>query len=659
MQGRGYWFKGLTSRNLISGRFDMNPRKHAFAFMAISLIGLLGAGLVYGGEPMSVAGAPFSIQSLNSPDPEFISDGDSVLVQVTGPSTASVLNSTVRLNGNDVTEAFAADGLPGSMTGTLSDLNPGVNIIQVYPSRKSKKAVAKLIVSTPVLPQITCSELFDFASFPDLFPSPSDVVEITSATPAPSDSLLPEHCIVQGRINPRIGVNDTPFAIGFELRLPTKWSGRFFFQGGGGNDGSFSRAIGSIANGGRPALSRGFATVKTDGGHTGALASMFGFDPQARIDHAYNAFDKTAVTAKAIIAFYYGKMPDKSYFAGCSGGGRQGMMFTQRFPEYFDGVIASAPAMSVATGASISVAWESIAYDSIAPTDAEGNTILSQAFSNADLALVSNAILDACDGTDGLIDGLINNREKCTFDPWVLECAGTKETTCLSSEQVNALEKGFGGPFNSCGEPLYINWPWDAGISAAGWRQWKLGTSPTATPNSLFFLLMQDAIRNEFFTPPEPAFSILDFDFDTDPARMQAFGEIYDTWQDAEIAAYRDHGGKLLIFHGVSDPIFSANESIDYYERLVAANHGPVKAGAFARLFLVPGMVHCGGGPSTDLYDSLSAMINWVENEIAPDRIIAAGSAFPGWTRPLCPYPKYGHYTGKGSIEDADNFVCR
>lgn len=636
----------------------MNPRKHVFTFAAILLIGLLGAGLLCNGENIALA-STFSIQSLNTPNPEFISDGNSVSVKVTGPSTAAVLTSVIRLNGKDVTKAFSADEKPGSMKGTVSGLISGVNIIEVYPSKKSKRADAKLTVSTAVLPQRVCSELINLPIPPKLLSSPSDVVQITSATPTAADQSLPEHCIVQGKINPRVGANNTPFAIGFELRLPTRWSGRFFFEGGGGNDGSCSPAVGNTRNGGRPALSRGFATVKTDGGHIGTSADLFGFDPQARTDHAYNAFGKTAVTAKAIIASYYGKMPEKSYFAGCSGGGRQGMMFTQRFPTYFDGVIVTAPAMSVATGASISVAWESIAYNSIAPKDAAGNPILSQAFSNSDLALVANAVLNACDDKDGLVDGMINNRDKCTFYPAALACAGTNDTGCLSPEQVRALKKGFGGPFNSAGKALYIDWPWDAGINADGWRQWKLGTSLTATPNARFFVLMQDAIRNEFFTPPDPNFSILNFNFDTDPSRMEAFGKIYDTWGNAELAAYKDHGGKLLIFHGVSDPIFSANESIRYYNRLVAANHGPVKAGAFARLFLVPGMAHCGGGPSTDLYDTLSAMINWVENRNAPDRIIATGTAFPGRSRPLCPYPTSAHYSGKGSVEDADSFVCR
>jgi hypothetical protein len=334
------------------------------------------------------------------------------------------------------------------------------------------------------------------------------------------------------------------------------------------------------------------------------------------------------------------------------------MMFTQRFPEYFDGVIPGAPAMSVATGASISVCWEAQAYKAIGPLYSDGKHILSQAFSNNDLALVANAVLQECDALDGVVDGMINNRKKCTFDPSVLECAGAKDATCLSTEQVSALKTGFGGPYNSAGEALYISWPWDAGISASGWRMWKLGTSTTSTPNSAFFTLMQDAIRNEFFTPPDPTFSILDFNFDTDPARMEEFGEIYDTWKDVKLSAFKAHGGKLFIVHGVSDPIFSANESIDYYKRLLKANHGPVKAGEFARLFLVPGMTHCGGGPATDQYDTLTAMINWVENGNAPEKITAKGNTFPGRTRPLCPYPTYASYTGKGSIEDADSFVC-
>ena len=192
----------------------------------------------------------------------------------------------------------------------------------------------------------------------------------------------------------------------------------------------------------------------------------------------------------------------------------------------------------------------------------------------------------------------------------------------------------------------------------AGWRQWKLGTSPTTTPNSLFVTLIQDAMDNEFFTPPDPTFSMFNYNFDTDPARQVAEGLIYDTWPDAKLAAFHTRGGKIIFAHGVSDPIFSADEDIEYNERLAAANHGFHQTGTWARLFLVPGMNHCNGGPATDTYDELSKLIDWVENDNAPMRIIASGASFPGSTRPLCPYPSYARYTGHGSAEDASNFVC-
>ncbi|HVN96392.1 MAG TPA: DUF6351 family protein [Syntrophorhabdaceae bacterium] len=637
----------------------MAPRKIWLTLVPLVMVVILcGSAPVFGQSNQTAPAALYSIQSLNAPNPEFVSSGSSVSVKVTGPSTESLRNASLKLNGHDINVAFAMDATGGSMTGTIQGLIPGVNVIEVYPGKGSDKAAARLTVSGAIVARRLCGELTSLKIPQGLLPSPTDVVQITSATPLAETPQLPEHCLVKGKINPRTGVNNTPFAIGFELRLPTRWSGRFFFQGGGGNDGAFPEATGDARFGARPALSRGFATVKTDGGHLGTIADTFGFDPQARVDHAYNAYGKTARVSKAIIDLYYGKYPDKSYFIGCSGGGRQGMMFTQRFPDYFDGVVAAAPAMSVATKASISVAWESQAYNVIAPTDANGNHILSRAFSDADLSLVSNAILKACDALDGVADGSINNAAQCRFDPAVLQCAGDKNATCLSQQQVAALKKGFGGPMNSAGERLYTTWPWDAGIKDGGWRAWKLGNSPNATPDSRFFFLMQDAIRNEFFTPPDPTFSILKFNFDTDPARMADFGAIYDTWKDVDLASYTAHGGKLMIVHGLSDPIFSANESIDYYNRLVAAHHGPAEAGSFARLFLVPGMTHCGGGPATDLFDTLSAMINWVENGNAPDKMIASGATFPHRTRPLCPYPAYARYSGTGSVEDASNFVC-
>lgn len=605
---------------------------------------------------LPAAATPFSIQSLQSPFPEFVPEGNAVPIVVRGPASAALRNVVVTLNGADITPMFVPDG-PGAIRATVTGLAPGANVIAVKPAARAARAHAVVTVSTPVGPQLGCAGLTSLVIPPELLESPQDQVQITLATPVTATATLPAHCRIRGAINPRIGVNNTPFAIGFELRLPDAWSGRFFFQGGGGNDGNIGNAVGNVGNGASPALARGMAAVSTDGGHTGGTAASFGFDPQARVDHAYNAYGKTDATAKAIVDLYYGRVPDRSYFAGCSGGGRQGMMFTQRYPAQFDGVIAIAPAMRVATGASISAAWESITYRSIAPLNAAGQPILSQAFSNADLSLVANAVLAQCDALDGLADGSINNFKACGFDPTVLQCAGAKDASCLTAEQVGALKKGFGGPVDSAGRALYFPWAFDAGISAPGWRSWKLGSSPSAAPNSAFVTLIQDAIRHEFFTPPDPAFSIFDFDFDADPARMQAFGALYDTGADTRLDAFRARGGKLMLLNGLSDPIFSALETADYMDGVIASL-GPAKAGELARLFLVPGMTHCSGGPATDRFDALTPLIDWVENGNGPERITASGTSFPGRTRPLCRYPAYAHYAGHGDPQDESNFVC-
>lgn len=480
---------------------------------------------------------------------------------------------------------------------------------------------------------------------------------------ATSGDFLGGHCVVTGSIDPRTGVDGKPYAIGFELSLPDDWNGRFLYLGGGGNDGTLrdTSLSSSISIGTPSPLGRGYAVVSTNAGHEGTSAS-FGADPQARIDHAYNAHDKTAQAAKALIAWRYGQPAHHSYFSGCSGGGRQGMMFSQRFPDYFDGITAGAPAMRVSSGATIAAMWNNRKFTDIAPTGGDGRPVLSQAFSNSDLNLVADGVLAACDAGDGAVDGLVQNTKACRFDPAVLQCAGAKNDSCISAAQVNALKDVFGGPRDSTGKALYVTQPWDPGIRDAGWRAWALGTSTTSTPNSRYNVLMVDALVNEFFTPPDPDFNPLAFNFDTDPARMQAFSAVYDTYRDDQLTAFRARGGKLMFIHGMADPIFSADEVVEYYERL-AANHGGIAATqSFARTFLVPGMAHCSGGPATDTTDSLQAMVDWVEKGVAPDTLAARASAtnayFPNRTRPLCPYPKFAKYKGSGSIEDAANFSC-
>jgi feruloyl esterase len=473
-----------------------------------------------------------------------------------------------------------------------------------------------------------------------------------------SGPLLVAHCKVTGKMAERIGQDGKPYHIGFELRLPTVWNGRFLYQGGGGNDGVLRPAVGPQAAPGY-ALNRGFAVVTTDAGHQGPTAD-FGFDPIARVDNAYNAHDKVAVMAKTLIQRYYSKPPDHSYFIGCSGGGRQGMMFTQRFPTYFDGVIAMAPAMRVSKGATIAAAWDTQALQAIAPRGADGQPVLSQALTDADLALLREGILQRCDALDGVQDGLVTNTAACKFDPAKLQCQGDKSPTCLAPQQVSALKKMFAGPRDSAGRALYFSWPWDAGIGhpANDWRMWKLGNSATAKANSRHVFLMEDALQGYFVTPPDRTLSIYGFDFDRDPARMDAYAWIFNTADDVKLAGFQARGGKLMFIHGMADPIFSPHEMVDYYQRLTAHN-GP-KTADFARLFLVPGMGHCAGGAATDSIDGLGSLVDWVEKGQVPQRLPASGTTvFPGRTRPLCPYPQYAHYNGSGNPEDAGNFSCR
>ena len=483
----------------------------------------------------------------------------------------------------------------------------------------------------------------------------ADSVRPAGVTAGP---LLAAHCRVSGKMAERVGADGKPYHIGFELRLPAQWNGRLLYQGGGGNDGVVRPAVGPQATQGY-ALNQGFAVVTTDAGHQGPTAD-FGFDPIARTDNAYNAHDRVAVMAKALVQRYYSKPADKSYFIGCSGGGRQGMMFTQRFPSYFDGVIAMAPAMRVSKGATIAAAWDTQALQAIAPKGADGQPVLSQALSDSDLGLVRQGILQACDAQDGVADGLVSNPAACQFDVRQLQCKGAKTDACLAPQQVGALQKIMGGARNAKGEPLYFGWPWDPGMGhpANDWRLWKLGTASTAQANSRHVFLMQDALQGYFVTPPDRSLSIYTFDFERDPQRMDAHAWIFNTADDAKLSAFQARGGKLLLAHGMADAIFSPYESIDYYQRLQSA-HG-ASTPDFARLFLIPGMGHCAGGAATDSWDGLSALVNWVEKGQAPASILAKGTAvYPNRTRPLCPYPQHAHYQGRGDPEDGANFVCR
>ena len=516
---------------------------------------------------------------------------------------------------------------------------------------------------------------------------------------APPTPALPPHCDVTGKINEREGADGQRYAINFRLRLPAMWNGRFFFQGGGGSNGTVGNAVGVLQGQQKNvALALGYAVVSQDAGHDNMRnndparggATAFGIDPQARLDFGYNSYDQVTQVAKALITKYYGRPAVKSYYVGCSEGGREGMMVSQRFPNHFDGVLACSPGFRLPQAA-VAEAWDSQAFASVARgaklVDRDGQPLLTRTFTDEDLRLVSNAVLQACDGLDGVKDGLIQDFPACTtkaVDTWlsIMTCRGAKDASCVSPEQVAALKKVFDGPRTSRGESAYAPWAWDAGIGGKlgeaynqGWRIWKIGAYGSETNSAINLNLGASALPLIFVTPPVPVAlagggpAAYAFGFDVD-ANRTALGGKNETFRQSslefmkadstDLTAFKSRGGKLVIVHGVSDPVFSILDTVDWWNAVNKVQGG--RAAEMARLFAVPGMNHCAGGPATDQFDAFSALVDWVEKGTAPERIIAtAGPAtpWPGRTRPLCAYPKQAHYDGTGNLQNAESFVCR
>lgn len=469
-----------------------------------------------------------------------------------------------------------------------------------------------------------------------MIPASSAPGTSTAETTATS-ATLPSRCQADGMINEHTGADGKTYGIGFSLALPDNWNNRFLFQGGGGYNGSVRPPVGAAAAGGDPGLARGFAVVSTDTGHKGATFDRsYDADQQASIDFAQVAVGRVAEIAKQMIAHYYGEPARYSYFAGCSTGGREAMLMTQRYPAEFDGVISGDPAMR--TGFSqIGNNWSAAAFNEIAPKDDSGRPQPNKVFSESDIKLIVQGVLDACDANDGLKDGMVFNTRACKFDPDVLACKAGKNDSCLTPQQTAAIKKAFAGPHNSRGELVYPMNAYDAGIA-------NLLPSPKPSPNRP--------------GAPAPPVSI-----DVDQRLFALLGNPLEALTDTtwtNLSTFSAHGGKLLFYHGMSDQAFSAMDTLNYYQRMAKANGGMDKVQTWSRMFLVPGMYHCRGGEfALDNFDLLTAVVNWVEKGTAPDSVVATGKAFPGRGRPLCAYPKYAHYTGQGDPQDARNFECR
>jgi len=517
-------------------------------------------------------------------------------------------------------------------------------------------------------------------------------VRITQAELVTQDSKYSAYCLVQGKANERTGVDEKPYAIGFELRLPLAWNGRFLNQMNGGNDGLIVPALGwsdsggCSANGGISALARGFAVLSSDAGHDRAdpvnaefglaQSSVFGLDPQARADHGYNLVGVLTPVAKTIITRFYGNEPTFSYMMGCSNGGRQGLVTASRFAEYYDGILAGDPGFELPKAA-VQHAWDVQSFQ-IADPD------IRKAFSPEDMKLVAAKVLDKCDALDGLQDGLVYDMRQCqqVFTLADLQCDGDKQPTCLSAKQVEALNRSMGGPKNSQGEQLNSDWPYDSGLGDGDWRFWKLESGvPPWDGLPLIASVGAGTLSYIFTTPPtqtpgDPASQIAflsNFDFDKDAPKIFATDETFTesamtlmTPPDVAnptLADFNAQGHKLLIYQGQSDGVFSANAIARWYEQL---RSNVENADSFVRLFMVPGMNHCARGPATDQFDALSALMTWVEAGQAPEQLLAsvnpANPELPAdWsktrTRPLCVWPKIAKYKG-GDPETADSFQC-
>lgn len=478
---------------------------------------------------------------------------------------------------------------------------------------------------------------------------------------------LPPHCEVTGIIQERTGIDGQSYAIRFRMRLPENWNGRFLFQGGGGTSGDIGDAMGLQFSTGTTYLGEGFAVLTQDAGHSNELNSdparggqvAFGFDPVARANYGGDALAPVAMAGRELISTVYDAEPSFSYFSGCSKGGQEGMVLAQQHPELFDGIVASAPGFSLPRAA-VAEVWDTQAFANIIRSRGLPLTpsSLGQSFSDRQLDTVREAVLAACDGDDGAEDGIVGAFRQCSTAKVLpqlraRQCASGSDGACLEASQIDALVRVHEGPKSSEGTAIYASFPWDAGWTGA-WRGWKIGSEGGEMP-SINVAMGAPALAAIFTSPPtipgagmEDYFAYaLGFDFDRDTRRLYQVAAPFSrsAWDDisarsSDLSGFVRAGGKLIVPHGVSDPVFSVNDTIAWWEEVDGRLSG--RASQNVRVFPVPGMAHCAGGPATDRMDALTALVRWVEHNEAPDSLPAVagpGTPWPGRERPICRYP--------------------
>jgi hypothetical protein len=453
---------------------------------------------------------------------------------------------------------------------------------------------------------------------------------INAADLVAATATAPAYCRVRGLIAPKLN---------FELRLPKRWNRKLHYGGGGGYNGAIPPAI-------EPALRQGYAQVSSDSGHQGsALDASFVFnDPQAALLFGSLSVPTVTAVAQEVSRVHYGRRVKRSYFEGCSNGGREGLMNAQRYPALFDGIISRAPAYN---WVGIMGTFNRTAKLLAAP---------GGAINAAKVTTLSNAVLAACDALDGVVDGVVSHPQACNFNPATLRCPGGADTgnACLSDAQLAVVNSVTSPAAIAGGAYTYPGWPLSGNENAsAAWDLWTSGVP------SLQFLFQDTTVK--YYLAGNPAANSLLYNYNSNPGALAAMSALNDA-TNPNLHPFLGAGGKLILWHGGNDAALSVKATTDYFNQVVAAVGGSANADQFVRYYVAPGVNHCAGGPGADSADLLSALDNWVTEGRAP-RSLKASRVDPttGATllsRPLCVHPAYPRYKGTGDVNSARSFSC-
>ena len=468
---------------------------------------------------------------------------------------------------------------------------------------------------------------------------------------SPFYKTLPAFCRVVAEAKPT-----TDSDIKIEVWLPASgWNGKLQGIGNGG----FAGLIDTMQLG--TALKAGYAATGTDTGHAGPpiFAAWALGHPEKIIDFGHRGIHEMTRVAKAVSEAYYSKAPQRSYFAGCSDGGREALMEAQRYPEDYDGILAGAPANY----------WTRLL--TLAAVDTQELTMDAASYIPAKkIPAIAAAVNEACDKLDGVEDGILNDPRQCHFDPAIIQCKAEESDKCLTAAQVTTLKKLYTGPHDSQGHELFPGYLPGAEDGPGGWGLWIVGPYPAKSLMAAFGI---GYFSDFIYEKPDWDYKTFTVDAGLKAADQKTADALNAI--NPDLTPFKARGGKLIVYHGWDDPAIPALNAVNYYES-VAAKMGKKNADSFVRLYMVPGVQHCGGGPGTDSFGQVgdlkfddpthsidAALEQWVEKGAAPGTLIA--SKFEGqdhthakMTRPLCPYPQAAKYKGSGDSNDAGNFSC-